>query len=121
MAYFSQEMKKEMAPRIKAVLKKYGVQGSIAVKNYSTLVVNLRKGKLDLLAYADGRSHYQPNIYWLERHGYEGDVLEFFKELKEAMNNGNWDKSDYQSDYVNVGWYTNINVGRYDKPYEFIG
>ena len=41
MAYVSQEMKKELAPAIKAVLKKYRMKGSIAVNNHSTLEVNL--------------------------------------------------------------------------------
>lgn len=112
MAYVPQSLKKKLAPAIKAVLKKYGVQGSIAVRHHSTLVVNLRKGKLDLKE--------NPNVYWLESH-YEGEVLSFYKELKEAMNNGNFDKSDIQSDYFHVGWYTDINVGKWDKPYEFIG
>ena len=32
MAYISQQDKKELAPGIKRVLKKYGMKGSIAVK-----------------------------------------------------------------------------------------
>ena len=53
MAYISQEEKKELAPGIKAVLKKYGVKGTIAVRGYSSLVVNIKSGVLDLLG--DGR------------------------------------------------------------------
>ena len=33
MAYVSQEKKKQLAPAIKAVLKKYGMKGSIAVRH----------------------------------------------------------------------------------------
>jgi hypothetical protein len=35
----------------------------------------------------------------------------------DAMNDGNHDNSDIQSDYFDVGWYTHINVGRWNKPY----
>jgi len=47
MAYVTQEMKKELAPGIKAVLKKYGMKGSISINNYSSLVVTLQQGPLD--------------------------------------------------------------------------
>src|SRR5210317_2339261 len=53
MAYVSQELKKKLSPSIKAVLKKYGMKGSIAVNNHSTLVVNLKEGALDLIGAAN--------------------------------------------------------------------
>ena len=49
MAYISQQEKKELAPAIKAVLKKYGVKGSIAINHHSSLVVNIKSGVLDFL------------------------------------------------------------------------
>lgn len=47
MAYVSQEDKKELTPAIKAVLKKYNVKATIAVRNHSTLVVNIKEGYID--------------------------------------------------------------------------
>jgi len=41
MAYMNQDKKKALVPQIKAVLKKYGVKGTIGVDNYSSLVVNV--------------------------------------------------------------------------------
>jgi hypothetical protein len=122
MAYMSQERKKELAPGIRAVLKKYGVKGTIAVNNHSTLVVNLREGRIDFEnslnreRNPDASFHYQVNTYWLEDH-WTGDALSFLQELKEAMNIGNFDKSDIMTDYFHVGWYTDINIGRWDRPY----
>jgi len=43
--------------------------------------------------------------------------LKFLTELKDAMNVGNYDRSDMQSDYFDVGFYIDINVGNWDKPY----
>ena len=115
MAYMSQENKKAIAPQIKKVLKKYNMKGSISVHNHSQLVVTLASGELDIA----GRS---VNTYWLSQH-YSGKALSFFLELKDAMNGvgsggkQNFDKSDIQSDYHFVGWFIDISVGRWDKPY----
>ena len=55
MAYISQDDKKALAPQIKAVLKKYGMKGSIGINHYSSLVVNLAGGALDLIG--DAQKH----------------------------------------------------------------
>ena len=47
MAYIGQKEKKELAPAIKKVLKTYGMKGSIAIDNHSSLVVNVKEGVLD--------------------------------------------------------------------------
>lgn len=124
MAYMSQELKKELAPEIKAVLKKYNMKGSIAVRHHSSLVVNVKSGVLDFIGDYDFGDYPKDNIdvnqYWLEEH-YKGDQLSFLEELKEAMNVGNHDDSDIMTDYFDVGWYIDINIGQWDKPYIFNG
>lgn len=121
MAYFNQEMKKKIAPGIRKLLKEYGVKGSVGVRNYSTLVVNIKSGSLDfendLVNNENYRGHIQVNLYWLDEN-WSGKSLEFLKKLKALMNDGNYDKSDLQSDYFDVGWYNDVNVGKWDKPYE---
>jgi hypothetical protein len=47
MAYVSQELKAQLAPGIKAICKKYGVKASIAVRNHTTLVLNIKQGPID--------------------------------------------------------------------------
>lgn len=124
MAFMSQERKKELAPAIKKVLKKYKMKGTLAVRNHSTLVVNLKSGPLDIIGNYEEKTgrgvsggYIDVNGYWLSD-AYTGKVLSFLKELKDAMMEGNWDKSDIMTDYFNVGWYTDINVGKWNKPYE---
>jgi len=126
MAHITQKTKKELAPGIKAVLKKYGIKGTIAIKHHSTLVMNIRKGALDIIGnYNDNlstdqqpREHGYLNVnhYHIET-CYTGEVQEFLTELKYAMCVGNYDRSDTMTDYFNVGWYLEINVGVYGKPY----
>lgn len=125
MAYVSQEMKAKIAPKVKAVLKKYKVKGSLAVRNHSTLVLNVKQGKVDFIndygstpeSRADAEKFgIQVNPYWYQEH-FIGDSYFFLKEVLEAMNEGNWDKSDAQVDYFNVGWYVDVNIGKWNKPY----
>lgn len=121
MAYMSQDKKKELAPAIRAICKKFGVQATLAVDNYSTLVLNIRKGRLDFFEKPSphGDGYIQVNEHWLND-SYEGEVLDFLQEVKTAMNIGNHNNSDIMTDYFDVGWYVNINVGKWDKPYVLI-
>ena len=34
---------------------------------------------------------------------------------------GNHNNSDISTDYFDVGWYIDINIGKWDKPYEVTG
>lgn len=126
MAYMSQDKKKELAPKIKAVLKKYGVKGSISVSHHSNLVVRLKEGKVDLYgektspSWCGSHGSDSVNTYHIEKN-HTGTSLVFLKELHAAMSDGNWDKSDVMTDYFNVGWYTDIVVGNNssNKPYVY--
>jgi len=133
MAYMSQEKKAKIAPKIKAILAKYKVKGSLAVRNHMTLCLNLKSGSIDFIANSNkvcGNSHYQVargfkpstsgydqvNPYHFKDH-YDGKALAFMQEVFAAMNEGNHDHSDIQSDFFNVGWYVDVNIGKWDKQY----
>ena len=133
MAYMSQEKKVKIAPKIKAILAKYKVKGSLAVRNHMTLCLNLKSGSIDFIANSNtvcGNSHYQVasgfkpstsgydqvNPYHFKDH-YDGKALAFMQEVFHAMNDGNHDRSDIQSDYFDVGWYVDVNIGKWDKQY----
>ena len=130
MAYMSQEKKTELSPAIRAALVKHGVKGSIAVRNNTSLVVNIRSGKVDFAADRtpkyDGTPNRswtgetQINPYWYRDH-YSGATLAFLNDLMAAMYKGNHDRSDIQSDHFDVGWYVNVNVGAWNKPYTVEG
>lgn len=119
MAYVSQEMKKELAPAIKAVLKKFGMKGSIAVRNHSTLCVNIKSGKIDFSEnYTHGDRYIQVNEYWIDEH-YKGVAQKFLNELLAAMKGPNYfNNDDAMTDYFHRSHYTDINIGQWNKPYE---
>ena len=115
MAYISQEHKKELAPRIKSICKKHGIKGTLAIRHHSTLVLNISSGTVD---FGDTSTVQQINEYHYKTHleDYK-QAVKFLDEVLPAMNWGNHDRSDSMTDYFDVGWYTDVNVGRWDKPY----
>jgi len=132
MAYMNQERKAERAPAIKAILKKYNVKGSLAVRNHMTLVLNIKSGSIDFVdnfnktvaadhylsarGFTPAEKSIQVNPYHYENH-FSGDAKSFMQEVFAVLNGGNHNNSDIQSDYFDVGWYTDVNIGAWDKPY----
>ena len=141
MAYFSQQDKAKVSPAIKAVFKKYRVKGSIGVHNHTSLVVNIKSGALDFCGALKrireeqvarrGERHdlgeityIQVNRYHVEqwhREAGEHKIADFFKELIEAMLGADWyDNSDSMMDYFDTAYYMDINVGKWNKPYQLV-
>lgn len=137
MAYMNQERKAQLAPEIKKVLKKYGVKGTISVRNHLSLCVTLKEGALDFIGVANAdnaaiaarrgdtpyevKGYYQANPYYAHESSNK-TVGKFFKELLAAMRGKLWyDNSDIQTDYFDTAYYMDINVGKWDKPYVYTG
>ena len=133
MAYFSQEKKAKIAPVVKAVLKKYKVKGSLSVHNHSSLSLTIKSGVIDFIGNFNqvvqhrpdynrngpAKDNLQVNEYWYHEH-FDGKAKSFLKEVISAMNDGNHDNSDIQTDYFDVGWYTDINIGDWNTPYGMV-
>lgn len=131
MAYYSQEMKRKVAPKVKEILKKYNLKGSLSVDNHSTVCLKITSGNLDFIEnfnrvveeHPEGfRSGYAAttyisvNPYHFDKHFTEV-CRDFLTEVLQVLNEGNHDNSDIQTDYFDVGWYVDVRIGTYDKPY----
>tara|TARA_A200000159_G_scaffold152665_1_gene163821 strand:+ start:421 stop:843 length:423 start_codon:yes stop_codon:yes gene_type:complete len=121
MAYVSQSMKKELAPGIKAVLNRYGMKGSIRVRNHSTLCVTVKSGAIDFSEYMRGEAYIDVNEYWIDQH-YAGIVRDFLNELLDAMKGPNYfNNDDAMTDYFHRSHYTDICIGTaWNKPYTYM-
>ncbi len=132
MAYMSQERKAKIAPIVKSILKRYGVKGSLAVSNHMTLVLNIKSGSLDFIKNFNETVENQPggfrlgspakdylsiNKYWYHEHFNDKVIKKFLDEVYNALNNGNHDNSNSMIDYFDVGWYVDVNIGKWNKPY----
>ncbi len=131
MAYVSQENKKSKAPAIKEICKRYGVKATLAVRNYSTLVLNIASGSIDFIGnynatlagdeyarpyHSEQKNYLDVNHRHFDKH-FTGVAKDFLTEVLAVMEKGNYDNSDSQTDYFDVGFYIDVNVGRWDKPY----
>ena len=135
MAFMNQERKATIASKVKPILAKYGMKGSLSVRNHSTIVLKLTSGPIDFIgdmnaqrqfAYVnvelnkdEMRKRYSLDInpYWFHEH-YTGDSLAFLSEIIPALKGADWyDRSDISTDYFDTAYYYDVNVGSWDKPY----
>ena len=113
MAYMNQERKAIIAAALKPVLAKYGMKGSLSVNNYSTIVLTLSSGAVD---FGDAKG---VNVYWIDKH-FEGVARDFLLEAMDAMKSAGWyNRSDIMTDYFDVAYYCEINLGKWKKPYVY--
>jgi hypothetical protein len=122
MAYMNQEKKKVIASKLKPVLKKYGVKGTLSVRNHSSIVLNVKAGKIDFFEdYGDREDAkkfgIQVNPYWFHDH-FEGKSKQFLTEAFDALKSaGYYDNTDASIDYFDTAYYYDINIGNWKKPY----
>ena len=118
MAYMDQVKKKQLAPAIKKVLKKYGMKGTISVRNYMTLAVNIKEGPIDFGLNKLWFQHI--NTYYIDK-WHTGAAKNFLTELLNAMKGTTWyDSSDAMIDHFDTAYYTDINIGQWDNPYKLV-
>ena len=122
MAYMNQEKKAVIAAKLKPVLKKYGVKGTLSVRNHSSIVLNVKAGKVDFFKdYGDledaKKFGIQVNPYWFQDH-FTGKSKSFLTEAFDALKSaGYYNNTDASIDYFDTAYYYDINIGRWNKPY----
>jgi hypothetical protein len=128
MAYMNQDRKAQLAPAIKQVCKKYNAKVSIAVRHHSTLIVTIASSPIDFIKnYNDTNKdahRYEPitdtyhrvNEYYIDSN-FTDTARDFLMELRQAANTLNHNNSNLMIDYFDVGYYVDIKIGAYDKPY----
>jgi len=116
MAYMS----KDHAATIRANLKKNfpNFKFSVTIRHHSTICVSILQSPLDFSKdiAESGYSYVQLNEYHLDRYEHS-DTL---KKIKDIINEGNHNNSDPMTDYFDVGFYIDMNIGQFEKPYQQI-
>jgi hypothetical protein len=129
MAYMNQEKKKIIAAKLKPVLKKYGVKGTLSVRSHMSIVLNVKSGKIDFIEnyLTDGKcqdesfvrryGYLDVNPYWFQDH-FTGKAKEFLADAFDALKSaGYYNNSDASIDFFDVSYYYDINIGKWNKPY----
>lgn len=141
MAYMSQERKKTISTALKPILAKYKIKGTLSVHHHSTINLTILESHLDFIGNYEEvlrGNHYRMSqacnqslgdevvfdfknleiTHSFQIEHFNGVCASFLKEVREAINLGNHDRSDSQTDYFDVGWYSSIRIGRWDTPYK---
>lgn len=105
---------KEQSTRVKQELQKEfpGYKFSVTVVNYSKIVVSIMAAPVTFTE----RSYEQLNHYYLDRY----QNSEILQKIKSIANKGNYNNSDVLTDYFEVGFYLDIQVGKWDKPFTLL-
>jgi hypothetical protein len=113
------------------VLKPAGFKYSLAVKNHMSISCTILAGPLDFIGnfkavtgdkfkIIPGREidNLQVNLYWINDHfsGIHADILAQCAQALKAADY--YDRSDAMTDYFDTAYYMDLNIGRWDKPYQ---
>lgn len=145
MAYVDQAKKAKIAAALKNVVPK-DWKYTLRIRHHSEIIMTIRKSPIDFIAIAASRlrqdienkgldltdpylkqylsdleekkvNFLTYNIYYLENH-FSGELLELMRNIVDCLNTDNYDRSDSQIDYFDVGHYVTLQVGEFDKPYQ---
>lgn len=124
MAYIDQDKKAKIAAALKPVMPR-GWKYSLAIRHHSTLVLTITAAPFDLLramAAVPTRNpqtitHAKVNHYYVRENFDDECVADVFEKIVGVLNTDNWDRSDLQTDYFDVGHYVDVQIGRWNKPF----
>ena len=116
MAYISTEEVKVIREELKKNFpSRLGWKLSIVRRDYLSLSISIIQAPFELRN--DQNNDYeQVNKYWIERRE-NTQSIPVLKKIFEIANKKNYDRSDVQSDYFDVGYYLNISIGHFGKPF----
>ncbi len=116
MPFINQETKKIINEELKKFVPKTW-KYTLSIQDNRCLHFNLKSADINLLR--ENETYKTVNINYIEKY-FSGNILEIFEKIKIALNLKNWNNSDVQTDYFDVGYCININIGAYDKPFKKI-
>lgn len=122
MAHMTQEKKIKIKAALAACMPK-GWKYTVAVQRGSTIVCTIRSAPKDLVALAGDKhdiasGHYRVNHYWYASHIKNAELVGEIAPIIAALNTDNYDNSDIQTDYFDVGHYITLQFGTWDKRFE---
>ena len=134
MAYMNQAKKAVIKAALDKVLKPAGFKYSLAVKNHMSISCTILAGPLDFIGnfkavtgdkfkVIPGREidSLQVNMYWINDH-FSGIYADILAQCADALKAADYyDRSDAMIDYFDTAYYMDLNIGRWDKPYQLTG
>ena len=126
MAYFTQDMKKKVAPLIKTIAKKYGVKTSIRVSRGVRIIITVIEGSVDFndtyeyFNNDDGRGGFNGRLNASDE-GYGSVAALLVNDLYDLVY-GELDHYDNSNPYegnniLETAFYMSVKIGDFGKPY----
>lgn len=133
MAYMNQEKKAIIKTNLDKALKGTGVKYSLSVRSHMTIVCTVKSAPIDLIDNynktvvnrpggfrnaSEATTYLDVNPYWYKEH-FSGKALELVDKIVKAMYTANYyDNSDAMTDYFDTAYYVDVNIGKWNKPFE---
>jgi len=116
MAYITKEQVKEKRAKLKKLLpSSEGWKLSVRRDSGSCICVNILESPIELRI-DTSRDYEVLTVNTIKDRPHSALLKEFF----DIINEGNYDNSDSMTDYFDVGFYTTIRLGEWDKPYKVV-
>lgn len=129
MAYVSKEKKAKIKAALSTVVPK-GWKWSLRVNHHSSITMTISAGPNELtmipehwnhieakMVPARSETYRQLNVYHIDLDYAPGKTRDTVKKIVAALNTDNYDRSDAQTDFFDVGHYVHLHIGRWDKPF----
>jgi hypothetical protein len=118
MAYISTEKVKEMRNKLKELFPtKKGWKLSVTREHSSGINCSILTAPFELRLDAN-RTNESVNHYYVKEHYNDNPATrDALLSMLEVLNMNNYNNSDVQSDYFDVGHYVNLSIGKWDKPF----
>ena len=120
MAYIGKEQAAKIRKELKELFPQF--KFSVRIADHRSLNVAIMAGPIDFRAVAphafrDESYYCQINRYHIEN-TWEGAVGQILRAITDVCNRDNYDNSDIQTDYFDVGYYFHLKIGKWDRDYE---
>ena len=118
MAYITTEKVKEMRDKLKELFPaKKGWKLSITKEHYSGVNCSILTAPFELRLDTT-RTNESVNHYYVKEHYNDNPASkEALLSILQVLNTNNYNNSDSQSDYFDVGHYVSLSIGKWDKPF----
>ena len=119
MAYITTEKVKQMRDKLKELFPaKKGWKFSVTREHYSKVNCSILTAPFDLRLDTN-KTYEDVNQYYVkERYNDNPATKEVLLNILKVLNTDNYDNSDVQTDYFEVGHYVSLSIGKWDKPFQ---
>jgi hypothetical protein len=133
MAYMNQSKKTQIKQNLDLICKPLGIKYSLKVRSHMTIAMTIKSAPVDFITNYNetaktsyqstgwarvADSYIQVNPYHYQNN-FTGKTLEVITKIMAALKSAGWyDNSDAQTDYFDTAYYTDLDIGSWDKPYQ---